>query len=132
MSTIRFAWSISKPSTGILGTSFNVNHQIRLVHFETINWNPWNFIRCQPSDSLGPFQNHQLESLELHLMSTIRFAWSISKPSTGILGTSFKCQPSDCFVHIQTINMKGKELMHQESNRYFFLGNGLEKECQKF
>ena len=128
MSTIRFAWSISKPSTQILGTSFYVNRQIRLVHFETINSNPWNFIVCQPSDSLGPFWNHQLKSLELHSMSTVRFAWSISKPSTGILGTfsmltiifawsiskpstqilwtSFKCQPSDCFVHIQTINMK--------------------------
>ena len=85
MSTIRFAWSISKPSTRILWTSFYVNHQIRLVHFEAINWNPWNFfnvnhqiclvhfetinwkpcnfIQCQPSDLLGPFRNHQLETL---------------------------------------------------------------------
>ena len=28
------------------------------------------------------------------------------------------------------ICLQGKGLMHQESNRYFFLGNGLEKECQ--
>ena len=103
-STIRFGWSISKPSTRILGTSFYVNHQIRLVHFETINSNPWNFILCQPSDSLGPFRNHQLKSLELHSMSTIRFAWSILKPSTGILGTSFYVNHQIRLVHFETIN----------------------------
>ena len=104
MSTIRFAWSISKPSTQILGTSFYVNHQIRLVHFETINSNPWNFILCQPSDSVGPFRNHQLKSLELHSMSTVRFAWSISKPSTQILGTSFYVNHQIRLVHFETIN----------------------------
>ena len=100
----RFGWSISKSSTRILGTSFYVNHQIRLVHFETINSNPWNFILCQPSDSLGPFRNHRLESLELHSMSTIRFAWSISKPSTPILGTSFYVNHQIRLVRFETID----------------------------
>ena len=113
MSTIRFALSISKPSTGILQTSFSVNHQIRFVHFKTINWNPSNFIQCQPSDLLGPFRNHQLESFELHSIGnhSIRLV-HIKIINFTVLQTSFKYQWFNRFIYVKNIKLNTLNVNH--------------------